>query len=335
MSWQTHESMNQLDHTNSTLAELISSTFSGATITHIADAGQGRGVFSLVSRVHLAGAPVPSVVVKAPAAGANGEAARRTGSYSREAFAYRHILRDLAVRSPDCYAVLDIEGDPWFVLEDLCDMRHFDQLGGLEIEDCLDLTRSLATLHETHLSNALVSKMTVRGPSDFDPAQLQAGFAEVARRFGTRPDIISAFERLLNNRKDLVDQFAAAGQNTFCHGDPRADNAVASNTGPILLDWQQITMAFGESDLAWLLATSVTKTSRAEFETPAIEHYAKLRGSSVGETWDRYRLGLVRPGLAVLLLATRESTDSRISALISQSLERIAEAITAHGVGDV
>jgi hypothetical protein len=139
MSWHTHESMNQLDPTNSTLSELVSSTFTGATITHIADAGQGRGVFSLVRRVHLAGAPVPSVVVKAPAAGANGEAARRSGSYSREAFAYRHVLSDLAVRSPDCYAVLDIEGDPWFVLEDLCDMRHFDQLSGLEIEDCLDL----------------------------------------------------------------------------------------------------------------------------------------------------------------------------------------------------
>ncbi len=275
---------------------------------------------------------MPSVVVKAPASGANGDAARRTGSYEREAFSYRHLLDGLPVRSPLCFAVADIDGDPWFVLEDLCDNRQFDQLEGLGLDDCLDLTQSLGTLHGADVSTDLMAGVTPRGPADFDPAQLMAGFDTLRDRFPSRPDIVESFDRLLTNRQSLVGAFADAGQRTFCHGDPRADNAVASAAGPILLDWQQITLSFGESDLAWLLATSVTTADRSVFEAQAIDRYAKLRSSSATETWDRYRLGLVRPGLAVLLLATRESQDSRIADLIGVSLERIGEAIAAHDI---
>lgn len=335
MSWHTHESMNQFDQATSPLSELISETFSGAEITNIADAGHGRGVFSQVIQVQLEGAPVASVVVKAPATGANGEAARRTGSYSREAFAYRNILSDLDVRVPHCYAVHDISGDPWFVLEDLCDLRQFDQLEGLTLDDCLALTESLATLHQCELSADLARRTGTRGPADFELSILEAGLESVAGIFGSRPEIVAAFTDLLTNRTNLVSQFAAAGKRTFCHGDPRADNAVASPGGPILLDWQQITMSFGETDLAWLLSTSVPPNRRAAFESAAIAKYAELTGVSPGQVWENYRLGLVRPGLAVLMLTTRESNNKRIQAIIDESLVRIASAIVAHDVASL
>jgi len=87
----------------------------------------------------------------------------------------------------------------------------------------------------------------------------------------------------------------------------------------VVFDWQQIAVQLGESDLAWLAATSLTVPIRRGAEGDLV--------AAAGGSFDRYRLGLALPGLAVLLLAQRELPAPRARRFVAVSLERIAAAL--------
>ena len=313
-----------------TLRELITDTFEGSLIGDITDAGRGRGIFSRVVKVELEQAPVKSVIVKAPALGVNGEAGRTSGSYSREALAYRELLPNIAVRTPDCHAVADLGGDPWFVLEDLSMMGTINQLDGIGHQDAQRLGDVLADLHSTKVGEVLAVKLRGPGPARFGLETLQLGLRLLSTKWQTEHRVTSAFERLLEQRDRLIVDFVEAGQETICHGDPRADNVMVSESEVVLLDWQQISMSFGESDLAWLLSTSCTVADRPMIEGSVLSRYAASIGTTLDDVSDRYRLGLTRPGLAVLMLCTRDTSDARTEDIVRESLHRIGHALADH-----
>ena len=116
-------------------------------------------------------------------------------------------------------------------------------------------------------------------------------------------------------------RFTDASGATLCHGDPRADNLAFDRAGaPVVFDWQQLAVQLPEADLAWLAATSLTVETRRAVERDLVAGY--------GTTMDRYRLGFVLPGLAVLLLAQREIDSDRTAAFVAASLHRIATAVS-------
>lgn len=313
-----------------TLRELITDTFEGSLIGDITDAGHGRGIFSRVVKVELEQAPVKSVIVKAPALGVNGEAGRTSGSYAREALAYRELLGNIDVRTPVCHAVTDLDGDPWFVLEDLSTMGTINQLDGIGLENAQRLGDVLADLHATSVDRGLAGKLRGPGPERFGLETLERGLSLLGSKWHTERRVTSAFERLIEQRDRLVVEFVEAGQETICHGDPRADNVMVSASEVVLLDWQQISMSFGESDLAWLLSTSCTVTDRSVIEASVLSRYATAAGTTMHEVLDRYRLGLTRPGLAVLMLCTRDTSDFRTERIVRESLHRIGHALADH-----
>ena len=117
-----------------------------------------------------------------------------------------------------------------------------------------------------------------------------------------------------------MEAFASVGPPTLCHGDPRADNLAFDADGiPVLYDWQQLAVQFGAADLAWLVSTSLTPATRRDSLEDIIEVY--------GTTIDELRLGLVLPGLAVLLLCQRETADDRTRRFIAASITRIGSAL--------
>ncbi len=324
--------MEEFQAADNPLTGLVSSIFEGSEISQITDVGKGRGIFSRVVKVELAGAPVSSIVVKAPALGVNGEAGRTSGSYGREAIAYRRLLSDLSVRTPTCYAVTDIDGDPWFVLEDLSDMGTINQLDGIDLENAQRLGDVLAELHQIEVPDNIARDLTGPGPERFGLETLQLGLSLLESKWNQDADVVSAFETLLDNRDSLVAEFVDAGQTILCHGDPRADNVMVTDTELVLLDWQQISMSFGEADLAWLLATSCTVDDRPVIEGSLLSRYAAATDSDPIAVLGRYRLGLTRPGLAVLMLCTRDTSDERTSQIVSESLRRIGHALADHTI---
>lgn len=305
----------------------------GFEASDLRDAGGGRGVFSRVVRVALRwsdreGAESPrSVVVKLPALGANGDAGRRSGAYRREALAYRELLPVTPVTAPLAHDVQTDGVSASFVLEDLANDRAVDQLDGLTAADAAAVAGELARLHGHWRQSPALAHLDVRTstPTVLDPAALSAGLDTVREHWATTlGDIpLQAFGRVLTAREGLVAAFGRAGPPTLCHGDPRADNLVfRAPDRAVLFDWQQLAIQFGAADIAWLAATSLEPDVRREAEPDLLAH--------AGVTVDEYRLGLVLPGLAVLLLAQRQLDSERAERFVATSLHRIGHALHDH-----
>lgn len=304
------------------------------------------GVFSSVWRLQVSGPGAPATAVaKLPIDGPNGDAARLSGAYDRELIAYRGILgavnssepvsskqvssKHRLPSTPRMYASLD---DGALLLEDLGHLRFVDQLVGLDAQDVLAAIDALHRLHnrfsQAHeFGRQALGELDVRrsAPSKFDPAQLQAGLNAIAGIVSSERH--TSLVHLLANREALVEAFDSLPA-TLCHGDPRADNLAFDRAGQaVLFDWQQLAIQHGEADLAWLAATSIGAERRRHLDQQIVDRYAQLTGEPGETVYLRYRLGLLLPGLAVLLLAQRTQAHDRQAELVSTSIDRISRAV--------
>jgi hypothetical protein len=291
--------------------------------------GADRGVFSDVWHVRFGSDPgVPSVVVKMPRPGPNGEVARRTGAYERERIYYGSLWNP-SLPAPRCHGIAETAAGPAFVLEDLTRCRLVDQMVGLDDADTELVVEALVECHDG-LDLARAHKHHVRSntASAFTGAALTTGVGRLGAH--RRPP----FARLLERRDSLIEECAGFSGQVLCHGDPRADNVafrvgVSGVSKAVLFDWQQIAIQVGEADLAWLLATSMSPEQRRRVERRVVTMYADAMDRAVEESWLRYRTALVLPGLAVLLLVQRRASG-RLAELVDLSVERIGAAVADH-----
>ncbi len=307
-----------------------------ATVTATRDVNLGRGAFSLVLQAQLAwadrdraSAGPPSVVAKLPVPGPNGRAAIESGAYQREAIAYRVVLSTDPIGSPRIH-VVDEPGDGTcsLLMEDLSDHRSVDQLAGLTAGDALVVAEALSRFHRRWADSDRLAPLPVRRNTiSLLPADgLAAGLTALETSWSDAVDAgaMRQFVALVDARSGLADRADVAPQ-TLCHGDPRADNLVFDPAGQVVLfDWQQMAVQFGEADLAWLAATSLDVATRRTVEAEMVAAH--------GGSFERYRLGLALPGLAVLLLAQRHLSTVRTKRLVALSLERISTALADHDV---
>lgn len=313
------------------LGQAVGTPLNQSDIASVIDVNQGRGVFSQVWQVRFTNPNPPwgarSLVVKSPIDGPVGMSARSSGAYQREAVAYQRLLTSSPIASPRCWLVRQHDdGGVDLVLDDLEPYRQADQMIGLNPQDALEVTVSLARFHQwwalprqtTRLDQLKIRRST---PSTLDPSALDRGLAAVKQLWSSdlTGDQITAFDVMVKHRARLVSAFEV-GAPTLCHGDPRADNLVFDPDGkPILFDWQQIAVQPGPADLAWLAVTSLTIETRRALDQALVATY----GTSI----DHYRRGLILPGLTVLLLAQRLTTNLTTKNLVVTSLRRIASAL--------
>lgn len=320
------------------LEQLVRAAYGGdATIAAHVDVGGGRGTFSDVIRLDLVGSGVVprTAVAKLPVDNANRDVAATSGAYRREATAYEHLLPHSPIARPHLHALVMADDTAAFLIEDLTPLRHVDQLDGLDPVDTAAVVDALGRLHRFWRPGGdapgrpdgelAVRRSTVAG---FSLDAVALGVTVVRQRWTeVRPDEADTFARLVANAAGLIEAFTTASTSdpTLCHGDPRADNLCFAGDGSaVLFDWQQIAVQFPEADLAWLMATSLDPEVRRSCADDILgDHGADI---------DRFRLGLVLPGLAALLLAQREAEHERTRRFISTSLRRIAGALADYDV---
>lgn len=323
----THHPQAEADEAVAIAVEVLGHAARDFTAVRI---GADRGVFSSVW--HLTHdppvpGPFPSVVVKMPKSGSNGDAARKSGAYQREELAYTSLLF-AELPTPQCFGTVTTTNGPAFVLDDLTDLDLVDQLNGLDLPSVEAVVDSLGTCHRL-IDPTLAQRLGVRHitPATFDPAALRRGLASLP------VEALPVFEPLLHRADSAIDAFASLVDPVLCHGDPRADNVafIPEVEGPvaILYDWQQIALQAGEADLAWLLATSMSAEARREIEPAVIARYAGITGRHPESVAQRYRTSMVLPGLAVLLLAQRNAVG-RMADVVATSVERIGAAVQDH-----
>ncbi|MDH3292858.1 MAG: ecdysteroid 22-kinase family protein, partial [Acidimicrobiia bacterium] len=324
-------------------------------VVRSSEIGHGKGTFSDVYRLWLSRRsdarlhpPPRTVVAKLPTESPNRDGAAADGAYLREYVAYRHLLGHSPVSTPTCLGQAIDGTTAAFLLEDLTGHRFVDQIDGLQASDAATVAEHLARLHRfwsRRLSEEAspVAVHHVRGATvaRFAPERLLAGLEALA---GNWEEIggatIKAFAGLMDNRDRLVETFVRASgpragggafdppSVTLCHGDPRADNLCFAQDGtPVLFDWQQIAVQFGEADLAWLMATSLDPEVRRAGHEDLVGAY--------GADIDRLRLGFVLPGLAALMLAQRTADHPRTRRFIATSLIRIGSALQDYEVAGI
>ncbi len=338
------------DHERRVLAELVLAAFAdsderdapGRTpapieVSTIADANRGGGVFSRVFRLELVTAETrrrsvpPSAVAKLPARGTNREAAARSGAYRREAHCYRSLLVDDDLPTAEAYAVIEHDdGTASVLLQDLTSLRWPEQLSGLEPKDARAVVGALARFHRRWDHDidrpgqrlAALAEVRANTVAGLDHGSLVTGLRAVEQRWANHLSRrqLSALDMMVARHDDVAAAFGSHRSVTLCHGDPRAANlAFAHDGSALLVDWQQVARQFGETDVAWLCATSLTPDDRRALEYDLVEDY--------GGDVERYRLGLAVPAMAVMLLAQRDVDSGRTAELIATSLRRIAAAV--------
>ncbi len=311
----------------------------GTLIKSIAPIDHGRGVFSHVMRAELDGEP-SSAAVKLLRADANGAAAITSGAVAREILAYEQLLPATdGVLAPKLFGVSIDERDiPSLVLQDLSTLRHPDQVAGLSDRDVRAVTEELIALHSSWAGRPELDTLGIRRstPALLPTEGLERGAAMLDTKWAdVSGERRSALQRLAAHRDAAVLAFSSEGDPTLCHGDPRGDNVAFDHNGrAVLFDWQQVAIQFGESDLAWLLTTSVERDTRRSVEGDIIASYAMARRQDAATTWRRYVVGMVLPGLAVLMLAQRTIDDERGHRFVRSSIERIADAVIDLRVAD-
>lgn len=302
-------------------------------IRSVTPVDHGRGVFSHVVRAELAG-PIGSAVVKLLRSDANGASALTSGAVAREALAYERLLPQTpSVAAPTFYGSdRDERSVPAFVLQDLSNFRHVDQVGGLTDADLRAVTAELIALHTAWAEHDELHSLPVRhqAPAHFPKEAIERGAAILDVRWrSVSAERRSSLQALAAIHQTAVEAFSNEGGATLCHGDPRGDNIAFDADGrAILFDWQQIAVQIGEADLAWLLATSADTASRRNIEGDLVASYAMARHQDAATTWRRYVVGTTLPGLAVMLLAQRDVDDERSERFVRTSIERIADAVT-------
>lgn len=317
------------ERTTTALRSVFGDSIAVSSITPI---DHGRGVFSHVMQAQVDRSP-GSVAVKLLRSDANGAAALTSGAVAREILAYEHLLPvTKGVSVPEFFGIShDERNTPTIILQDLSGMRFADQVTGLTDGDIRAITQELITLHNEWAVSEQLDTIGIRRstPSLLPADALARGAAMLDTAWANiSAERRSALQALAANREAAVHAFGSAGTPTLCHGDPRGDNVAFTEAGrAILFDWQQIAVQVGEADVAWLLATSTNAATRRAIEGDILASYALARGQDAATTWHRYVVGMVLPGLAVLMLAQRAVDDEHGQGLVRSSIERIADAV--------
>ncbi|MGO8958182.1 MAG: phosphotransferase [Streptosporangiaceae bacterium] len=174
-------------------------------------------------------------------------------SFRKELRFYQLIAPEAGIRVPDCYLAEESDAGTLLVLEDLTAW----QPGA----DPAAAARLLAELHLRWQGQAARRWpwLDSAGRADDLVAELfDKTWPTLAARWQLVPIIMAAGERLVGRVREAERAIAGAGPATMIHGDASTLNM---RTGPdaeiALLDWEDVSVAPGVYDLAWMLVSSV------------------------------------------------------------------------------
>jgi hypothetical protein len=202
-------------------------------------------------RCHDVGMPSPFVKRRAPAT--PGSIPDILQMFVNEVRFYREIAPVIGVRVPECFRAEENGGATLLELEDLSAWRPGARP--------TNAARLLAGMHRRWGDEAARRWPWLRAPDEVVSLVAEvydSTWPVVSERADCTPairDLGSGLTGRVPEAERLADQ---SGPMTLVHGDPSARNMRTSPSGEIaLLDWEDVRLGPGVSDLAWLLVSSV------------------------------------------------------------------------------
>ncbi len=302
--------------------------------------GEGGGLVGLVTRLHLDAESGPkTVIAKFPTLVPENRALADTyNMYRREYNYYTLVAADVPLHSPDCYHADFDDATNEFVLllGDLQRYRLGDQVVGCTLEEAHQIVESIASLHRNTWQSEIKEILPHDMPYQRNGmiAGYQVGWPNVLQNFGHLCDekFIESGAMVPDHVNSLLDQIHD-GPLVISHGDVRLDNIFFTENGIALVDYQAVSKAAPEHDLAYFVTQSLPDDVRHREDWVSVYHQHLTRdgiGYSLETSRRRYRLcALYLLCYAVIIAGTLDTANERglqlADTLLGNSIRSLAE----------
>lgn len=246
--------------------------------------GEGGGLLGLVTRLHVESPQGRhSIIAKFPTQTEENRAvATIYDMYGREFRFYTQVAPHVPLRAPACYhAEFNPENSDFvLLLEDLQGFRLGDQVAGCTNAEAHQVIKSIASLHRNtwqpdHITDIKQHDMRYQregmiGGFSVGWPVVKSDFTAVLNNAISASDI-DKLESLPDNVNRLLDEIHD-GPLVIGHGDLRLDNIFFSDTSNALVDYQAVSKASPEHDVAYFVSQSLSDDVRQSEDWLAVYH---------------------------------------------------------------
>jgi len=232
-------------------------------------------------------------------------------SWRLESHFFRHVARDLPIRTPTTYAT-GWQGSRFFLVQENLHedptvelFTNPDMMKGPSLElvhRCLD---TFARLHATHYDMSREEREQLL-PLDYHPmlSPTMGVLSKSLNRLALKPcikkhpgaippEIAGAYRLTLKHWNELLDYWYE-GQLSLLHGDSHLGNFFVSGDEMGMLDWQATHWGKGVRDVQYFLIDSLPAEVLAAHERELVDYYVTRRGHhgtaiDPEQTWQEYR----------------------------------------------
>ncbi len=214
------------------------------------------------------------------------------GKFSeREIGFYKHLSADVGTQAPSYFGSFEDEktGSSALVLE-FVEGTPGSVIEGTTPERLASIVEIMARQHGKYWNN--VPRFDFGPPTWLDRAATTGSvaflknlipmYAEKPGPFS--PTALEAMARAWGEHNEETLNFFANKPATLVHGDCELDNVVFSDRGPVMLDWQLITVAYPGHDLAVLIGTAWTDQIE-QIVPDLIQMYCTVFAENGGPRW--------------------------------------------------
>jgi len=300
--------------------------------------GEGGGLLGLVTRLHLKANEGPkTLIAKFPTRTEENRAVATTyDMYGREYRFYTQVAPNVPLRAPTCFhAEFNAENSDFvLLLEDLQGFTLGDQVTGCSVEEAHQVIQSIAALHRNtwqpdHITDIKQHDMPYQ--RDGMIGGFQVGWPVVKSDFTDVLDAAITPQQiaLLDTMPDQVNRLL----DIIGHGDVRLDNIFFSKDSNALVDYQAVSKAAPEHDLAYFVTQSLSDDVRHAEDWVAVYH-RHLTSEGIDYPLDasreRYRYcALYLVCYAVVIAGTLDQANERgrklAETLLGNSLRSLVE----------
>ena len=307
--------------------------------------GEGGGLLGLVVRLRIeANEGSKTLIAKFPTkTEGNRAVANMYDMYAREYRFYTQIAPNVPLRSPHCYhAELNPKNSDFILLlEDLQEFELGDQVKGCSLDQAHQVIESIASLHRNtwkpdHITNIKQHDMPYQregmiGGFKAGWPVVKEGFADVLKSAIT-PEQIALLDTMPDQVNRLLD-IIHDGPLVIGHGDLRLDNIFFGQNSYALVDYQAVSKASPEHDVAYFVTQSLSEKVRHAEDWISIYHgHLTSEGIdySLAASRERYcYCALYLVCYAVTIAGTLDQANERgrklAETLLGNSLRSVAE----------
>ena len=270
-------------------------------------------------------------------------------SWRLESHFFRHVARDLPLRTPITFAT-HWQGSRFFLVQENLHedptvelFTNPDMMNGPSlalVHRCLD---TFARLHAQHYDLGPAQQEAIL-PLDYHPflSPTMGLVSRTLNRLALKPcmkkwpgdipaDVVDAYQASVKHWDALLDYWFD-GPLSLLHGDSHLGNFFVSGDEMGMLDWQATHWGKGIRDVQYFLIDSLPADILASHEKELVSYYVQRRGQygtaiDAGQTWQEYRSFTFHTLMTIIVSIGFGALNDEQDVLMAEILRRSVAAV--------